>query len=142
MRITTAIVLSLIAGPAVAADQGYFGCLDLKPSQLAWFKKEGIASCCDIADGMPTRYEVREDGVYVPPYSEAVVEARACRKKEAVASPGPDHNHWVRVPDKAIDVMRGKPNPIGVAIIWWSNASWNTPNVQHDVLCFIRDLEI
>lgn len=142
MRHIIAAILIALGSPAIAADQGYFNCLKLSPEQMAWFTQAGISSCCSFADGMPTRYEVRDDGIYVPPFTEAIVDARACRASTDIGQYGPDRSHWVRVPDKAAAVLALKPNKVGVAIVWWSNASWSdSPGVQHDILCFIRDLE-
>jgi len=137
------VALCFLVTPAAAADQGYFACLHLAPEQLSWFAQAGISACCNIADGMPTRYEQREDGVYVPSLAEAIVEARACRSEIEPAKPSADRSTWVRVPDKAIQPLLNKSNPIGVAIVWWSNASWpDAPSFEHKILCFIKDLDV
>lgn len=81
---------------------------------------------------MPTRYEERADGVYVPPFSEQMVQARSCRAGKPWEEPEGPHDHWIRLYDAII--LRNKANPIGVAVIWWT-----TPESEgeHTVRCFI-----
>lgn len=134
MKKITMIVIMLLATSisAGAVDQGYFTCLRLDADLAAWFSKAGISSCCALADGMPTRYEERVDGIYVPPFSEQLAQARQCRAGQPWEEPKDPHDHWVRLLDAII--LRNKNNPIGVAVIWWT-----TPESEgeHTVRCFI-----
>jgi hypothetical protein len=136
MKIKLILASFLIATPAIAADQGYFKCLLLTTEQAAWFAQNDITQCCDLADGMPTRYEERNDGTYVPPFSEDVAEAKNCKEEggswDDVRADEPDHSHWVRVPDAAV---LHKPNVIGFAVVWWTNSY--SMSSDHTVRCFV-----
>lgn len=129
--------------PAHAADQGYFNCLGLGDDAREWFKSTGIVDCCNIADGMPVRYEERPDGLYVPPFTESKAEAVTCRDNAKAdwhgSPPGEDHSHWIKVID---EVVRKKPNPVGVAVIWWTNSASPDPNMSHTVRCFVGVLKV
>lgn len=126
-----AVLLTFLAAtPAAAADHGYFNCLGLDAEQLAWFQSGDALNCCNIADGMPTLYEDREDGTYVPPYDEAYARAVACRRHEELPD-NPDHSLWVKIPREATRVSK---NPIGVAVIWWTNIGYGA---QHTIRCAI-----
>lgn len=62
-----AITALLLCTPALAHDDGQFG--NVPPNVRAWFK--GVKSpnrmpCCDIADGHPTEYDMRENKYWVP----------------------------------------------------------------------------
>ena len=136
LRVLALFFLSTVA--ADAADQGFFACLKLAPEQVAWFSRPGISGCCKLADGMPTRYERRSEGIFVPPFTEAVAQARACRDGMPWKEPKDTHDHWVQIP--ADRVLMGKSNPIGVAVIWWTEAAYDNGQ-QHTVLCFIPEAD-
>ncbi len=120
---------------ASAADQGYFACLHLTDDQKAWFGSSGVSRCCNLADGMPTRYEERPDGVFIPPFAEVKAEADACRNGTRIdESDGGDHHHWMRVVDGLI--LR-KNNPIGVGVVWWTNSGEQDPATEHGIRCFV-----
>lgn len=133
------LVACVLLAPSLvhAADYGFFDCLSLTPDQAAWFQASGIASCCSLADGMPTRYEERDDGVYVPPFSQAVAEAKECRDHQGWQSERqnePDHSHWVQVPGPKVLL---KANPIGFAVVWWTNAKYFDQKTPHEIRCFV-----
>jgi hypothetical protein len=132
IRILAALILMTV--PAAAANQGYFACLHLAPGQSEWFTHSNIVACCNLADGMPTRYEERPEGIFVPPFSEAFAEATACKRGNDWVDdkPGP-HDHWVMV--YPTDVLKTS-NPIGVAVVWWTQTSYG-PDQNHSVRCFI-----
>lgn len=92
MKIALLIALA-VAAPAI--DRGQFG--DVSPKVRAWFSQPRIKACCDLSDGIPTEFEMRPDGYYVPvPWS-----------KEPV-----------RVPSERVISNLG--NPVGHAIIWFN----------------------
>ena len=114
-----------------AADKGYFNCFNLTQEQKDWFASEGVRTCCDLSDGMPSYAEDRADGVYVPPYKTSYKLAWSCKMDEVWSPdpPGGDHSDWIRVADASI--LR-KSNPVGVVIVWWSNPGGET---FRDVRC-------
>jgi hypothetical protein len=92
------IVLAALAlcTPAVARDNGQFG--NVPPDVRAWFK--GVKSptgipCCDIADGHPTDYDMRENRYWVP-----------------------INGQWIAVPPEA--VVHDEGNPTGDAVVWYT----------------------
>ena len=135
LRLILTAIFSLIAVTARAEDQGFFGCLNLSVEQKVWFSQPGISECCRMADGMPTRYEERPDGIYVPNINDERW-VPYCADKVALgqAPDDGDHSWWFKVID---GVVLKKGNPIGVAVIWWTNASWINRQTTHTVRCFI-----
>ena len=68
---------------------------DLTPKQRSWFKEQRNANgfiCCDVADGHPVDWDVRE-GKYVAFWDGA----------------------WHEIPD---EVIIKTPNPVGRAVLW------------------------
>jgi hypothetical protein len=92
-----ALALALLAliGPASAVDRGQFD--DVPADIKDWFKRQrspaGV-SCCDVADGHRTTYDVRGGSYWVP------IEGT-----------------WYEVPGRA--VIRDSGNPVGEAIVWY-----------------------
>ena len=91
-----AITALLLCTPALAHDNGQFG--NVPPDVRAWFK--GVKSpsglpCCDIADGHPTDYDMRENKYWVPINGE-----------------------WLVVPPEAVVSHEG--NPTGQAVVWYT----------------------
>jgi hypothetical protein len=118
--LVAAIVLLAIVSTIRAEDRGYFNCFGLTQEQKNWFASDGVKTCCDLSDGMPSYAEDRSDGIYVPPHKTAYKYAWSCKMGE-VWNPDPpdgDHSDWIRVADSS--VLR-KSNPVGVVIVWWSN---------------------
>lgn len=132
----TLLALLLMTSAAQAADHGYFSCFHFNLDARQWFSRGEPAACCNIADAMATRYEDRGDGVYVPPYTETIVEARMCGDGKLPDSSqfGPDHSHWIRVPN---DAIKKNGNQAGIAVIWWTPLPGNGEDDQHTVKCFI-----
>ncbi|MGB7101658.1 MAG: hypothetical protein WBD95_23185 [Xanthobacteraceae bacterium] len=91
-----ALAALIICTPALAHDNGQFG--NVSPEVRAWFK--GVKShtgirCCDIADGHPTDYDMRESKYWVPINGE-----------------------WMVVPPEA--VVNDEGNPTGDAVVWYT----------------------
>lgn len=134
----TILAVAVLVTPAMAKDRGFFNCFHLSKEQKEWFTTQGVKSCCDLSDGMPTRYEERGDGTFVPPFEQAYFEAAACRDNpEDDGWPhvptDDDRSRWVKVDN---DRILRKGNPIGPAIAWWMNAGDPTPDTEHSLLCF------
>lgn len=135
------LILLAMCSSASAFDQGYFTCMALSPDHASWFKT--VDNCCDIADGMPTRFEDRADGVYVPPFSETKALAEVCKSGSEIPTEpvNADHSHWVKIPYGA---ERIKNNPIGIAVVWWTNShAIDTPEgtpTEHSIRCFVNTL--
>jgi hypothetical protein len=138
MRLMLALVLSLSTVPAFAENYGYFNCMRLSQEQAQWFNEGAPVACCYLADAMPTLWEDREDGTYVPPYSEAHARAQVCREGRQPGLLEPDHSHWIRVPETAI---KKNTNKVGVAVVWWTNTGVALQDwAQHTVKCFIGEI--
>lgn len=95
--------------PQLAKDQTRWS--DISPKTRAWFQsvktKDGV-SCCDIADGHRTEYDMHDGAYWVP------IEGK-----------------WLRVPDEA--VLKDAGNPVGEAIVWYSIYSGAKPVIR----CFV-----
>jgi hypothetical protein len=106
--ICTPVLVHDICVPAVAHDNGQFD--NVPPEVRAWFKAvkshSGIP-CCDIADGHPTDYDMRENSYWVPINGE-----------------------WMIVPPEA--VVSDEGNPTGDAIVWYT-----TYNGAVYIRCFV-----
>jgi hypothetical protein len=147
MRIVNSVILSVVlnvmpmVSHAYAEDRGYFHCFNLSDEQKKWFRSPGVSSCCDLADGLPVRFEERPAGIFVPPFKTAYIEAIACRDNTSYNfgsddpgdNPRGDRSDWVKVDDNK--VLR-KSNPIGVGVIWYTNAGYPSTE-EHDVRCFV-----
>jgi hypothetical protein len=98
-----AVVLGLLLTvPAYAIDNGQYE--NVPPHIRQWFetaKNKAGVPCCSIADGMPTEFDLREGGYWVP-------------------NPGNPAAPWVQVPPEAIINHPG--NPTGTAVIWWASS--------------------
>jgi hypothetical protein len=85
-----------VCTPVLAHDNGEYG--NVPPHVRAWFRNvkspTGIP-CCDIADGHPTEYDMRENKYWVPINGE-----------------------WMPVPSEA--VVSNEGNPTGDAVVWYS----------------------
>ena len=96
------LAVILIASPAFAIDNGQYNNVDPKVRQ--WFDSVKVPnsnrSCCSIADGHRTDWEIRPDGFYVP-----------------VPWQPKGREYWVLVPPEAI--VRNAGNPTGDAVIWY-----------------------
>jgi hypothetical protein len=117
--------------------------MHLSEDQKKWFASPGVSNCCNLADGMPVRFEERSSGTFVPPYEVAYYEAVACRDNESHQFGSPlaplkegeeeDRSSWIRVePEKELK----KSNPIGVGVIWWANAGYPAGE-EHQARCFV-----
>jgi hypothetical protein len=86
----------IMCSPALAHDNGQFG--DVPDNVRAWFKAvkshQGVP-CCDIADGHPTDFDIRENQYWVP-----------------------INGTWMPVPPEA--VIKDDGNPTGEAVVWYS----------------------
>jgi hypothetical protein len=103
-----ALAALIICTPALAHDNGQFG--NVPPEVRAWFK--GVKShtgipCCDIADGHPTDYDMRESKYWVPINGECMM-----------------------VPPEA--VVNDEGNPTGDAVVWYT-----THNDTVYIRCFV-----
>jgi hypothetical protein len=117
------LVFHIIAS-AHAADQGYFNCFrasmtaDQKKEMADWFRSDGVANCCDLADGTPGFAEDRADGVYIAPREVMLPLIEACRDHpdQPMGDAPSDHGDWIRAD---IGRILHKSNPIGVVVVWW-----------------------
>jgi hypothetical protein len=108
LYLRVAFAALIVCSPALAHDDGQFG--DVPDSVRAWFK--GVKSphgvpCCDIADGHPTDFDMRENQYWVP-----------------------IDGTWIPVPPEA--VVEADGNPIGEAVVWY-----NTNGSQVFIRCFV-----
>jgi hypothetical protein len=143
MKTILAIVLSLVPVLAHAEDKGFFNCMHLSKEQKDWFATPGVSECCNLADGMPVRFEERPTGTFIPPFEKAYFEAAACRDSVSFqfGSPVPplkdgqeeDRSSWIRIDSTR---MLKKSNPIGIGIVWWTNAGYPSTE-EHTARCFL-----
>jgi hypothetical protein len=66
-RLTTAPLLVLLTLSSVhAEDKGQWNKYNLTDQQRAWFKNTPqVKSCCDVADGYPVNYEMKDNHYWV-----------------------------------------------------------------------------
>lgn len=117
---------------AKAADGGFFNCFELSPEDKTWFQQQPMKTCCDLGDGMPVPYEHRSDGYYIPAFDAP----RMCEAQdsEELKRQLYDKPKWIRVPGEVVKYVK---NPIGWAVVWWTDAKLRAPEIAHSVRCFI-----
>jgi hypothetical protein len=130
LGIVTVIATSISLTSVHAADKGYFDCFKVSEEQKQWFKEQPMAGCCELSDGQPTPYEIREDGYYIPPYSAPkMCQAEENAELNRILN---DKTTWIRVADDRVKKVK---NLIGFAVVWWENNGGT--NADHKVRCFI-----
>lgn len=98
--VSLAFAISALISTAAAFDNGQWN--DVPDHVRSWFKSlrspAGV-SCCDVADGHRTDWEIRAAGYFIP-------------------HPMDPAGEWIQVPPEA--VIHNAGNPVGEAIVWWN----------------------